>query len=213
MSFQMSSYLKYDNLNNVTQVCGFSKLGLPLPAGNKFCKNHILFFFVPDSFTTIFRTKNTQFMLIHSIVMKSFQDAPVLLAPQPHKQAIKGGQIYPPHFACKVDQVEIFLYPFFYVSSNDVNGFSMYKSSTTEIKIHFSHNVLCQSKFFEPVQLFYALSFYRSQNVLCSSKFFEPAQKFIYTLCQLQTFCARQKDDLHSVKLVSVLAQKFLKRH
>ena len=58
-----------------------------------------------------------------------------------------------------------------------------------------------------------ALSFYRSQNVLCWSKFFEPAQKFIYILCQLQTFCARQKDDLHSVKLVFVLAQKFLKRH
>ena len=52
-------YLKYIwYLNNVTQVCVFSKLGLPLPAGNKFCKNHILFFFVPDSFTTIFRTKN-----------------------------------------------------------------------------------------------------------------------------------------------------------
>ena len=27
-----------------------------------------------------------------------------------------------------------------------------------------------------------------------------PAQKFIYILCQSQTFCARQKDDLHSVK-------------
>ena len=48
-----------------------------------------------------------------------------------------------------------------------------------------------------------ALSFYRSQNVLCWSKFFEQAQKFIYILCQSQTFCARQKDDLHSVKLVS----------
>ena len=57
----------------------------------------------------------------------------------------------------------------------------------------------------------YALSFYRSQNVLCCSKFFEPAQKFIYTLCQLQTFCARQKDDLHSVKLVFVPAQNVLK--
>ena len=43
--------------------------------------------------------------------------------------------------------------------------------------------------------------------------FFEPAQKFIYILCQSQTFCARQKDDLHSVKLVFVPAQKFLKRH
>ena len=57
------------------------------------------------------------------------------------------------------------------------------------------------------------MSFYRSQNVLYWSKFFEQAQKIIYTLCQLQTFCARQKDDLHSVKLVFVLAQKFLKRH
>ena len=38
-----------------------------------------------------------------------------------------------------------------------------------------------------------ALSFYRSPNVLCWSKFFEPAQKFIYILCQSQTFCARQK--------------------
>ena len=32
-------------------------------------------------------------------------------------------------------------------------------------------------------------------------------------LCQSQTFCARTKDDLHSVKLVFMLAQKFLKRH
>ena len=43
----------------------------------------------------------------------------------------------------------------------------------------------------------YALPFYRSQNVLWQS----------------QTFCARQKDDFHSVKLVFVPAQKFLKRH
>ena len=58
-----------------------------------------------------------------------------------------------------------------------------------------------------------ALSFYRSQNVLCQSKFFVSDQKFIYILCQSQTFCARQKDDLQSVKLVFVPAQKFLKRH
>ena len=58
-----------------------------------------------------------------------------------------------------------------------------------------------------------ALSFYRSQKVLCRSKFFVPDQKSIYILCQSQTFCARQKDDLHSVKLVFVPAQKFLKRH
>ena len=57
------------------------------------------------------------------------------------------------------------------------------------------------------------MSFYRSQNVLCRSKFFVSDQKFIYILCQSQTFCARQKDDLHSVKLVFVPAQKFLKRH
>ena len=43
----------------------------------------------------------------------------------------------------------------------------------------------------------YALYFYRSQNVLGCSKFFVPDQK----------------DDLHSVKLVFVPAQKFLKRH
>ena len=59
----------------------------------------------------------------------------------------------------------------------------------------------------------YALSFYRSLNVLCWSKFFEPAQKFIYILCQSQTFFARQKDDLHSAKLVFVPAQNVLKRH
>ena len=59
----------------------------------------------------------------------------------------------------------------------------------------------------------YALSFYRSQNVLGWSKFFVPDQKFIYILWQSQTFCARQKDDLHSVKLFFVPAQKFLKRH
>ena len=40
-----------------------------------------------------------------------------------------------------------------------------------------------------------------------------PDQKFIYILWQSQTFSARQKDDLHSVKLVFVLAQKVLKRH
>ena len=61
---------------------------------------------------------------------------------------------------------------------------------------------------------FYALSFYRSQNVLGWSKFFVPDQKFtIYILWHSQTFCARQKDDLHSVKLVFVPAQKFLMWH
>ena len=65
----------------------------------------------------------------------------------------------------------------------------------------------------ESCQECYALSFYRSKNVLSWSKFFEPAQKIIYVLCQSQTFCARQKDDLHSAKLFFVPAQKFLKRH
>jgi hypothetical protein len=37
--------------------------------------------------------------------------------------------------------------------------------------------------------------------------FFVPEQKFIYILWQSQTFCAK-KDDLHSVKLVFVPAQK-----
>ena len=40
-----------------------------------------------------------------------------------------------------------------------------------------------------------------------------PDQKFIYTLWQSQTFCARPKDDLHSVKLVfeeALNAVKFL---
>ena len=58
-----------------------------------------------------------------------------------------------------------------------------------------------------------ALSFYRSQNVLCRSKFVVLDQKFIYILCQSQKFCARQKNDLHSVKLVFVPAQNFLKKH
>ena len=58
-----------------------------------------------------------------------------------------------------------------------------------------------------------ALSFYRSQNFLGCSKFFVPEQKIIYILQQSQTFCARQKDDLHSVELVfekALNAVKFL---
>ena len=58
-----------------------------------------------------------------------------------------------------------------------------------------------------------ALPFYRYQNVLGWSKFFVPDRKFIYILWQSQTIWARQKDDLHSVKLVFVPAQKFLKKH
>ena len=34
-----------------------------------------------------------------------------------------------------------------------------------------------------------------------------PDQKFIYIFYKLQTFCARQKDNLHSVKLVFVVAR------
>ena len=52
----------------------------------------------------------------------------------------------------------------------------------------------------------FALSFSRSQNNFGYSKFFVPDQNFIYILWQSQTFCARQKNDLHSVK-------KFLCRH
>ena len=40
--------------------------------------------------------------------------------------------------------------------------------------------------------------------------FFVPDQKSIYILCQSQRFFARQKDDLHSVKLVFMPAQIFL---
>jgi hypothetical protein len=38
-----------------------------------------------------------------------------------------------------------------------------------------------------------------------------PDQKSIYILWQSQTFCARLKDDLHSVKLVLVPAQNAVK--
>ena len=75
-------------------------------------------------------------------------------------------------------------------------------------KPNMSYFIVCSS-----AELTYALSFYMSQNVLCQSKFFVSYQKVIYILCQSQTFCASTKDDLHSVKLVFVLAQKFLKRH
>ena len=55
-----------------------------------------------------------------------------------------------------------------------------------------------------------ALSFYRFQNVLGWSKSFVLDQTYIYVLWQSQTFCAGQKDDLHSVKLVFEEAVKFL---
>ena len=50
--------------------------------------------------------------------------------------------------------------------------------------------------------------FWAGPNVLCQTK-----NLFTYLLWQSQTFCARQKDHLHSVKLVFVPTQKFLKRH
>ena len=78
---------------------------------------------------------------------------------------------------------------------------------------HFPSKVFLTTETQQAVLSIYALSFYRSQNVLCRSKFSVSVQKFIYILCQSQTFCARPKDDLHSVKLFFVLAQKFLKRH
>ena len=43
--------------------------------------------------------------------------------------------------------------------------------------------------------------------------FLHQTKKNIYILWQSQTFSARQKDDLHSVKLVYVPAQKVLKWH
>ena len=68
-------------------------------------------------------------------------------------------------------------------------------------------NLYDQNIFIKRIDLkIYALSFYRSQNVLGWSKYFVPDQKFIYILWQSQNFCARQKDDLHSVKLVFVPA-------
>ena len=48
--------------------------------------------------------------------------------------------------------------------------------------------------------------FWAGPIFLCQTK-----NLFIY--CGSHTFCARQKDDLHSVKLVFVPAQNFLKRH
>ena len=88
---------------------------------------------------------------------------------------------------------------------------------TKSLSIFFFWSSYRQKKLFiyiEPkIQQTNALSFYRSKNVLGWSKSFVPDQKFIYILWQSQTFGARQKDDLHSVKLFFVSAQKFLKRH
>ena len=50
--------------------------------------------------------------------------------------------------------------------------------------------------------------FWAGPNFLCQTK-----NLFTYCGSQSQTFCAIEKDDLHSVKLFFVLAQKFLKRH
>ena len=57
-----------------------------------------------------------------------------------------------------------------------------------------------------------ALSFYRYQIVLGLSKFFVPDQKLIYILWLSQTFCARQKYDLHSLLffMLALNAVKFL---
>ena len=113
---------------------------------------------------------------------------------------------------------------------------SQYMQEFNALSFYRSQNVLGWSKFFLSDQnLFYilcrsqtfcarpkdyfhiclvllqstALSFYRSQNVLGRSKFFVPDQKYVYILWQSQTLCARQKDDLHSVKLVFVPAHSF----
>ena len=71
-----------------------------------------------------------------------------------------------------------------------------------------SHSLKLQPRGFQggPQKHTNALSFYRSQNVLGWSNFFVPDQKFIYILWQSQKFCARQKDDLYSVKLVYLCA-------
>ena len=51
---------------------------------------------------------------------------------------------------------------------------------------------------------------FTGRKMFCASPNFLSDQKFIYILCQSRKFCARQKDDLHSVKLVFVPVQKFL---
>ena len=101
--------------------------------------------------------------------------------------------------------------------------------ATNALSLYRSQNVLCRSKLFGPDQKLScnqycskgfcagtktnALSFYRSQNVLCWSNFFVLDQRFIYILWKSLKFCARQTNSLHSVKLVFVPTQKFLKRH
>ena len=50
-------------------------------------------------------------------------------------------------------------------------------------------------------------------KMFCAGPNFLSQPKNLFTYCASQRFCARQKDDLHSVKLVFVPAQKFLKRH
>ena len=58
-----------------------------------------------------------------------------------------------------------------------------------------------------------ALSFFRSQRILGWSKLFVPVLKWIGILCKSQTFCARPKDDFHSVNSVFVPAQNLLEQH
>ena len=77
------------------------------------------------------------------------------------------------------------------------------------MKTYLRYKLSCQMKFHGKnlAELLYALSIYRSQNVLCRSKFWCQTKKFIYILWQSQKFCARPKDDLHSVKLVFVFEE------
>jgi hypothetical protein len=76
----------------------------------------------------------------------------------------------------------------------------------SELLFKVNHTTLCVG------HLTYALSFYRSQNILGWSKLFVPDQKLIDILHRSQTFCARPKDDFHSVSLVFVPAQNFWER-
>ena len=92
-------------------------------------------------------------------------------------------------------------------------GLAWIKFAVAALPLFLSCVCICFDGNFCYVLCSHALSFYRSQNFLGWSKVFVPDQKFIYILWQSQTFFARKKDDLHSVKLVFVLAQKFFKRH
>ena len=118
----------------------------------------------------------------------------------------------------------LFLFYYFSIKNPLLDHQPPWTSATSEgAQLIFSKNTFlkseCCNKKYEVcynflIKIFInTLSFYRSQNVLCQSKFYVFDQKFIYILCQPQTFCAKQKDDLHSVKLVFVPMLKFLRRH